>query len=186
MIGGIPTWVGGTPPLAIGDLVAGGVVFYIAPTPTDLDGNGTLDLGLVCALNNQSESSQWGCFGTDLASVPNVFGISGGFIGLGTEIGDGMTNTNDILNDCPAAPAALTARSLGTEWFLPSAKELIEMSEQKSILEGVTGFSSFGETYWTSSEQNASLAIKIDFNSSTSSGVFKIYNYKVRAVRAFQ
>jgi hypothetical protein len=46
MIGGIPTWVGGTPPLAIGDLVAGSVVFYIAPTPTDLDGNGTLDLGL--------------------------------------------------------------------------------------------------------------------------------------------
>jgi hypothetical protein len=121
-----------------------------------------------------------------LASVPNVLGISGGHIGLGTDIGDGMTNTNGILNDCPTAPAALTASSLGVEWFLPSIKELIEMSEQKSILEGVTGFSSFVGTYWTSSEQNASLALKIDFNSPTSSRVYKIYNYKVRAVRAFQ
>ena len=38
-----------TIPPAIGDLRDGGIVFYIAPTPTDLDGDGDLDTGLVCA-----------------------------------------------------------------------------------------------------------------------------------------
>ena len=33
----------------LGNEIAGGIVFYIADTPTDLDGDGYLDTGLVCA-----------------------------------------------------------------------------------------------------------------------------------------
>ena len=39
-------------------------------------------------------------------------------------LGDGFNNTIATLADCPTAPAALSARSLGTEWFLPSIGEL--------------------------------------------------------------
>jgi hypothetical protein len=90
----------------IGQIIDGGIVFYVAPTPIDLDGDGTLDTGLVCAF--QASFVQWGCTGIDLPSVPNV---TSGPSGLGAEIGDGMSNTDAILNDCPTAPAALAARS---------------------------------------------------------------------------
>lgn len=62
MISGVPTWVGGTPPALplpeIGDFYEGGVVFYLAPTPTDLDGDGDLDNGLVCSIKEQGKV-QW-------------------------------------------------------------------------------------------------------------------------------
>jgi hypothetical protein len=45
--------------LEIGTLTEGGIVFYIAPEPTDLDGDGDLDTGLVCATEDQSSSVQW-------------------------------------------------------------------------------------------------------------------------------
>jgi hypothetical protein len=59
MKGGVPTWVGGIDPnIKIGDFIEGGVVFYLAPTPTDLDGEGDLDTGVVSAIQD-SGSSQW-------------------------------------------------------------------------------------------------------------------------------
>ena len=73
-------------------------------------------------------------------------------VGLGAEIGDGFNNTNDILTDCPTAPAALAARSLGAEWFLPSAKELNQMYINKTTLEAVSGFTAFSSVYWSSTE----------------------------------
>ena len=73
-------------------------------------------------------------------------------LGLGAEIGDGFNNTNNILKDCPTAPAALAARSLGPDWFLPSAKELNQMYDNKETLEGVSGFTAFSDYYWSSTE----------------------------------
>jgi hypothetical protein len=73
--------------LKIGDSYLGGVVFY-------LDGNGG---GLVCALTDDTSTREWGCYGTNLSNVPNV---TSGPSGLVAEIGDGMSNTNNILNDC--------------------------------------------------------------------------------------
>ena len=76
-------------------------------------------------------------------------------MGLGAEIGDGFNNTNDILKDCPTAPAALAARSLGAQWFLPSAKELNQMYINKTTLEGVSGFTAFSNSYWSSTEYDS-------------------------------
>ena len=93
------------------------------------------------AFSDVATSVEWGCYGTDLPNVPNV--TSDPPIGLGAEIGDGFNNTNDILQDCPTAPAALAARSLGAQWFLPSAKELNQMYINKTTLEAVSGFTAF-------------------------------------------
>ena len=52
MIGGVPTWDGGTPPPpAIGDVINGGLVFWIDPTDPNK--------GKVCALNDSSSTLSW-------------------------------------------------------------------------------------------------------------------------------
>jgi hypothetical protein len=166
----------------IGQIIDGGIVFYVAPTPIDLDGDGTLDTGLVCAF--QASFVQWGCTGIDLPSVPNV---TSGPSGLGAEIGDGMSNTDAILNDCPTAPAALAARSLGNEWFLPSMKELNEVYLNKDLLESVTG-NSFISLYWSSTESNNSDAWGQNIQGGNQFTINKDYTntpFYVFAVRAF-
>jgi hypothetical protein len=171
------------PPPAIGDLRGGGIVFYIAPTPTDLDGDGDLDTGLVCALSDVGSTVSWGCFGIDLSSVPNV--VSFPPSGPGADIGDGMSNTNNILTDCPTAPAALAARSLGPEWFLPSTNELNEIYLNRATLEAVPGVTAFSFFYWSSTEFDYQVASSNSFNGGGQGTVYKIGSGWVRAVRAF-
>jgi hypothetical protein len=164
-------------PVAIGDLRDGGVVFWVDPSdPTH---------GLVCALEDFGNRVEWGCSSADLPSVPNVFS---GPTGSGAEIGDGITNTNGILNvtDCPLAPAALAARSLGPEWFLPSAKELNEIYVQRATLETVPGFNAFGNSiYWSSTENVNNFAWRQNFGFGNQLTSFKDDPVNVRAVRAF-
>ena len=130
-------------------------------------------------------SVEWGCFGTDLPNVPNVSYNGGVPVGLGAEIGDGISNTNAILLDCPTAPAALAARSLGAQWFLPSAKELNQMYINKDDLEAVDGFSPFSDYYWSSTEIDIDLAWFQDFSNGDQLNFIKFSTYYVRAVRAF-
>jgi hypothetical protein len=164
------------PTAAIGDLRDGGIVFWV-------DGNGG---GLVCAFSDYPSTGEWGCYGTDLPSVPNVAWNSGNPAGPGAEIGDGDTNTNAILNDCPSAPAALAARSLGPEWFLPSSEELNQMYIHKTTLEAVAGFSAFSKFYWSSTELDSDLAWFQNFYNGTQSYTNKSNpTFSVRAVRAF-
>ncbi len=191
-----PSWVLTKPnftsctPYSIGDLIEGGVVFYIAPTPTDLDGDGILDRGLVCALNDEPTLLSWGCSGTDLPSVPNVTSASD----PGAQIGDGMSNTNGILNDCPDAPAALACRSLGLDWFLPSINELKELYINRVAI-NVAAVANGGSPllnlpssyYWTSTEgDNGNGTFAHQFSDNGGVGVFlPIFETHVRAVRAF-
>ena len=158
---------------SIGDVVNGGVVFWIDSTGQH---------GLVVAFSDVAINLDWGCNVTDLSNVSNV--TSEPPIGLGAEIGDGFNNTNDILQDCPTAPAALAARSLGAQWFLPSAKELSQMYINKTTLEGVSGFTAFSFEYWSSTEYNNDFAFRFLFfgNSRITT---KDYTTNVRAVRAF-
>ena len=162
---------------SIGDVVNGGVVFWLDSTGQH---------GLVVAFSDVATSVEWGCNSTDLLNVLNVPYNDYNPAGLGAEIGDGFNNTNDILTDCPTAPAALAARSLGAQWFLPSAKELNQMYINKTTLEGVSGFTAFSNSYWSSTEYNHTNAWGQYFGSGnqTFDGKYRT-NYSVRAVRAF-
>ena len=168
-----------SPTYSIGDVVNGGVVFW-------LDSAG--QHGLVAAFSDVATAVQWGCYGTDLPIVPNVpfNGNGGNPPGLGAEIGDGFNNTNDILQDCPSAPAALAARSLGPQWFLPSSKELNQMYINKTTLEAVSGFTAFDNgNYWSSTEITAHRVMKYWFGAGIQDWHEKDSTFRVRAVRAF-
>ena len=158
---------------SIGDIVNGGVVFWLDSTGQH---------GLVAAFSDVA-TVEWGCYFTDLPNVLNA--TSSPPIGLGAEIGDGFNNTNDILNDCPTAPAALAARSLGAQWFLPSAKELNQMYINKTTLEGVSGFTAFSVVYWSSTEYGSNAAWFQYFSVGNQSLSNKNSTHSVRAVRAF-
>ncbi|ARV07156.1 hypothetical protein BTO04_10860 [Polaribacter sp. SA4-10] len=166
----------------IGDVVNGGVVFYIFESDEPGFVSGEIH-GLVCAFSDYATSVEWGCYGQDLPNVPNV--SSNPPIGLGAEIGDGVSNTNAILNDCPTAPAALAARSLGAQWFLPSVKDLNQMYINKTTLEGVSGFSAFSNYYWSSTEYDTNSAWIQNFSAGNQANYYKYYTVNVRAVRAF-
>ena len=163
----------------VGDIRAGGVVFWVDPSDNRH--------GLVCAFSDYSTKVQWGCSGTDLQGVPNAPYNSGVPAGSGAEIGDGVSNTNNILIDCSDAPAALAARSLGAQWFLPSAKELNEMYDNRTTLEAVSVFTEFSPVYWSSTEFTNGLAWGQNFFSGDGnhSVYIKEATCNVRAVRAF-
>jgi len=163
----------------IGDIVNGGVVFWLDSTGQH---------GLVVAFSDIATSVQWGCYDIDLPIVPNVpFNGNGGSPpGLGAEIGDGFNNTNDILTDCPVAPAALAARSLGAGWFLPSSKELNQIYINKITLEAASGFTAFSSgNYWSSTEIDATRVMKYQFGTGVQDWHHKNQTFRVRAVRAF-
>ena len=61
----------------------------MAPTPTDLDGDGKVDIGLICAVEDQSAAINW-ILGGDTQSTANG--------NTSTAIGTGQTNTNAMMN----------------------------------------------------------------------------------------
>tara|TARA_B110000114_G_C14860494_1_gene304558 strand:- start:20 stop:670 length:651 start_codon:yes stop_codon:yes gene_type:complete len=164
-------------PAAIGNLRAGGVVFWVDPSDNTH--------GLVCALSDYATTVAWGCSSSDSPSVPNVTWNSGNPVGAGAEIGDGESNTTGILTDCSTAPAALAARSYGAEWFLPSIKELNEMYRNKATLEAVSGFTAFSSYYWSSTEYDNNDAWRQYVDSGNQGLNYKYGTDNVRAVRAF-
>jgi hypothetical protein len=174
------TNINGSPaaPLQIGDLVEGGIVFYIAPTPTDLDGDSDLDTGLVCSLQDVG-SGAWGCQGT--------------LIGTGTAIGTGNQNTISIDGGCTTAgiPADICQNLTldgYSDWFLPSKDELNQIYEkigQGNAL-GLGNIGNFVNTfYWSSTEDNSSFAWERNFFNGSQIGASKASAIFVRAVRAF-
>ncbi|MDC0380668.1 DUF1566 domain-containing protein [Flavobacteriaceae bacterium] len=166
----------------VGDFYGDGVVFYIFEDGDTGYIAGEIH-GLVCSFSDVATSIEWGCYGIDLPNVPNV--PSSPTIGLGAEIGDGFNNTNAILQDCPTAPAAVAARSLGPDWFLPSAKELNQMYLKKEILEAVSGFTAFSYVYWSSTENVSLYAWLQNFDNGNQGRDYKFNTFYVRAVRAF-
>ena len=171
-------------PPVVGDFYGGGVVFYLlGPLDTGYVEGETH--GLVVSMSDVGPSVEWGCFPDDLQNVPNVPASGGVPFGLGAEIGDGISNTNAILLDCPGAPAALAARSLGEDWFLPSINELKKIYDNKTTLEGVSGFIAFSNYYWSSTEYDVNVAWYQGFVVGIQYDFSKSLTYDVRAVRAF-
>ena len=162
---------------SIGDIVNGGVVFWIDSTGQH---------GLVTAFSDVATSLQWGCNTTDLPNVSNVPYNGGNPNGSGDEIGDGFNSTNDILTDCSNAPAALAARSLGAQWFLPSAKELNQVYINKTTLEAVSGVTVFSSYYWSSTEVDTNYAwLQYFLFNGIQNSIAKDGTNGVRAVRGF-
>ena len=153
----------------IGDLILGGIVFYIDETG---------EHGLVAALEDLG-SFEWGCHGTSISGAD------------GQAIGTGYQNTLDIVEGCPDANSAAfnalnaTIESY-TDWYTPSIDELIEMYNTigKGGPEGnIGGFSS--SWYWSSSEYNLNFAWLVDFDGGYTIFNYKDLTYRVRVIRAF-
>ena len=169
----------------IGVYKEGGIVFYVAPTPTDLDGDGDLDEGLVCAVDDQSTGIPW---------RNNTNNILIGATDL--DLGMGKANTNIILgaygNLTDHAAGVANAYNGGgyNDWFLPSEKELIEMFKYVSVINsaaldngGTTFFNS--SEYWTSSEHNDARSYAATPVNTFGSVHPKDLQYRVRSIRAY-
>ena len=183
--------IGGTaatpPPPQVGDYRDGGVVFYVAPSPTDLNGDGNDDTGLVCAVEDQSSGIKWDSNGTDTTFPTGAYGVG---------IGTGSSNTSIVINQQISAQTnygvALAANYNGggfNDWFLPSKDELNKMYDNKSTI-NTTAISNAGEafankSYWSSTEDNQdqSFIQSLDFGGQIPSAKNNLF--RVRAVRAF-
>jgi surface protein len=175
------------PPPSIGDFRGGGVVFYVAPTPTDLDGDGDLDTALVCSIVDQSSGIQW---------------YNGVYTSTGA-IGSGGANTAAIIasqgtttTDYAAGIAHAYSGGGYTDWFLPSAGDMQKIVTYRGIINN-TSVANGGTVvrtdypnsqYWTSTESNNTAAVMFRINPTGTPPTYapnKNLLYRVRAVRAF-
>ena len=174
-----------TPNVAVGDLLQGGVVYYVAPTPTDLDGDGKVDIGLICAVEDQSAAIEW-ILGGLTQSTANGNTLE--------DIGTGQTNTTAMMNQAGyTGGAAQVADDYSVtdngvtynDWFLPSLEELNEMYSQKNSIEAAAGVTSFGTDYWSSSEHDSNIAKSVNMSSGDDIDTNKNAQLNVRAIRTF-
>ena len=182
------------PPPVIGDYRDGGIVFYVADVATDLDGDGDLDTGLVCAIQDQSSSIEW-ILGGSTQTTANG--------GTSASIGQGQTNTTAMMGQAGYTGGAaavcndysITVNEITySDWFLPSKDELNQIRINKAIINTTAAANSGSElnnsdfSYWSSTEFNAEQAFAQQFDNNDVR-FEKIYkndeNYPVRAVRAF-
>ena len=172
-------------PPQVGDFHDGGVVFYVVPSPTDLNGDGSLDTGLVCALVDQSSAIKW-------SNSTSTTGASA------TAIGTGAANTSTIISSQESGTYAASICGnysitvdgiIYNDWFLPSKDELNLMYQNKATIDvtatsnGGNGFSS--AYYWSSTEANTTNAWLQTFGYGYQNNYFKSNTKRVRAVRAF-
>ena len=166
----------------IGKIYGGGFIFYFDSISCE---------GLVAAPASQDSLASWGCFLSDLVSVPNV---TSPIIpsGLGAELFDGWSNTVGILNDCPVSNIAADVSSGYTgdgfsDWHLPSILELVEM--HLTIGQGSNNSAGFEDAlYWSSSEQNSGSSWLLEFSQPSTSFALgaKHLNLRVRAIRKIE
>lgn len=158
----------------IGDIVEGGIVFYVDETGQH---------GLVAATEDLNGTYEWGCYEQSVEGADSQW------------IGSGLQNTNDIVEQScqtenvgiTAAQAVLNAEINGyTDWYLPSSGELYQMyitigngSENSNI----GGFHNY--SYWSSSELNNVDAMGVNFDSGYMSGGNKENTLRVRVIRSF-
>ena len=173
----------------IGLHTEGGIIFYLADPPADLDGDGYLDNGLVCALEDLTPSVPFGCMDTNIAEA-----IS--------DIGSGYQNSMMILDACDdqdiAARQCLDYVANGyDDWFLPSEKELELMfdnladSDGNGQNNGVNAYGNLGNfepEYYHSSTQMPTIqqaSMRINFANGDITGYLKDVNHRVRPIRVF-
>ena len=163
-------------PLQIGDLYAGGIIFYI-------DESG--QHGLVAALSDQDFSGdftrRWGCVGTSITTS--------------TSLGSGQANTTAIINGCSELGTAARICNdysvtidgvLYDDWFLPSKDEL-GLMYTNLWMAGNIGLGDFQYlVYWSSSQFDSTQAWNQYFLNGLQYGTFKgQLSRRTRAVRVF-
>lgn len=171
----------------VGDYLDGGIVFYVAPTPTDLNGDGNVDIGLLCS--GHISSSNWGY--NNIAVGTNN----------GTGIGDGAQNTSIILSFSSGMSSDVAAEICDNlilngfnDWFLPSSSELVEILVNKDVLNNAAvenGLNSYVNSWYFSSTESlnypSTMVRGINFGDGNYGTGPKVSNFlwNVTAVRAF-
>ena len=167
-----PTPSSSTPLLVVGQSYQGGKIAYLLQSG-DPGYDANVQHGLVITTGDTALNVTWGCQGTSIST--------------GGAIGDGQSNTTNIVNGC-ATPniAARICNDLVengySDWYLPSIGELNSIYPNRGLLGMTTG------EYWSSSQSDANNAWERDFvgsdypetrlKGSTS-------DKRVRAVRSF-
>jgi hypothetical protein len=192
MIGGVPTWDGGTPPLPpIGNPYQGGLLFYIYQTGDDGYVAGEVH-GLIAATSDQSSGIAWIIGG----STPDTLNSNTSLV-----VGTGQANTTAMMNQSGYTGGAakvcddysVTVGGINySDWYLPSKDELNLMYQNIGNgdvlgLGNIGGFSN-NSSYWSSSEGsiNSSSTWRQDFDTG---GQIEDYKgntqFNVCAVRTF-
>lgn len=177
---GVPVWkslVAEESINRIGELYLGGIIFYVSP-----DGQH----GLVASLNNLDN-------GSGVSWSDNTSAASGA-----VSYYDGYENTELILSQGASSSAALLCKSLGSDWYLPSAWELHLMYnvayEINKVLDndgdpntnGIIISNDGAEgRYWSSTEYSNNRAWSFMFNYGYTANSSKTTLCRLRAVRAF-
>ena len=163
-----------TPVYQIGDMVQGGMVFYVDETG---------EHGLVAAQDDLEGTYEWGCYQEDVDGADSKW------------IGSGLQNTMDITNQgcqtenggITAAQAALDADLGGySDWYLPSIGELYQMYiaiGQGSENVNIGGF--VNDWYLSSSEANFYYAWVVNFGNGRTGYDYEGNAVRVRVIRAF-
>lgn len=150
-----------------GKLYEGGFIFYL----NTIDGT-----GLVAATEDQvTNQVEWGCQGIEIEGAD------------GKMIGDGKTNTIDIVAGCmtDGIAARLCDELILNEkadWFLPSKEELNLM--HTNLWKRSHGGFAFS-FYWSSTEEDSSNAWFQNFLSGSQDFTDKVNTRRVRAARSF-
>ena len=102
-------------------------------------------------------------------------------------IGDGLNNSTQILNNCFESPtAASAAESYQAEnyndWYLPSKNEFYEILFN---VENLSDLNLSNDFYWSSSEINEYYAWQVEVGSITTLYRLKTNLFKVRPIRSF-
>jgi hypothetical protein len=172
--------------LEIGDYYRGGLVFYIADSPEDLNGDGLLDRGLVCSVDDLNDGEQLKWHNND-----NI--ITGA---TGKALGSGKINTDKIIeaqggviSDYAAGLASEYTYDGYDDWFLPSLKELEEMQENRTKINKTIKEGNLGPTLklwaWSSSEHSDKRAYRLDLKDGGNLTPLKSNENTVRAIRVF-
>ncbi len=165
--------------LGPGYLFEGGVIFHVLEEgePGYQEG---FDKGFIVSLADQSSGVQWGC--------------SGAFMGTEIGLGEGLNNTNKILENCEAENIAARIASEYNgggynDWYLPSYEELgliyTNLVQEEEYNINLNGF------YWSSSEhfdnnEEEEFAWAYNFTTGSSGGLPKNQHFPlIRAIRSF-